>query len=88
MTDSEILNEMEVKEILLKQWIDEANRLSDENTRIKHTTKEAYETERTAIGQSVLRLSPLLQLFQPSDRGRSNAGFLLLDFPFLQLGQQ
>lgn len=55
MTDSEILNEMEVKEILLKQWIDEANRLSDENTRIKHTIKEAYETERTAIGQSVLR---------------------------------
>jgi len=35
MTESEILNEMEVKEILLKQWIDEANRLSDENEQLK-----------------------------------------------------
>ena len=37
------------------QLCDLLNELNDENTRIKHTIKEAYETERTSIGQSVLR---------------------------------
>ena len=29
--------------------------LMEENQQIKHTIKEAYETERTALGQSVLK---------------------------------
>ena len=31
------------------------NDLSDENKQIKHIIKEAYETERTAIGKNVLK---------------------------------
>ena len=31
------------------------NKLYDENKQIKHTIQEAYETERTAIGRSVLK---------------------------------
>ena len=37
------------------EMIDELNKLSDENKQIKHIIKEAYETERTAIGKSVLK---------------------------------
>ena len=31
------------------------NSLNDENEQIKHTIKEAYETERTSLGKSVLK---------------------------------
>lgn len=31
------------------------NELADEKEQIKHTIKEAYETERTSLGKSVLK---------------------------------
>ena len=31
------------------------NKLAEENEQIKHLIKEAYETERTALGKSVLK---------------------------------
>ena len=34
---------------------DRLNELYDENKQIKHTIQEAYETERTALGKSVLK---------------------------------
>ena len=37
------------------QAVDLLNELNNENTRIKQTIKEAYETERTQIGRNVLR---------------------------------
>ena len=38
------------------RWLKELlNELNDENEQIKQTIKEAYKTERTAIGKSVLK---------------------------------
>ena len=34
---------------------DRLNKLCDENKQIKHTIQEAYETERTALGKSILK---------------------------------
>lgn len=38
-----------------KNLCNELNQLSDENEQIKHIIKEAYLTERTALGKSVLK---------------------------------
>ncbi len=40
---------------VLKGLIDLVNNLYGENTQIKQTIKEAYQSERTMIGQSVLK---------------------------------
>lgn len=43
---------------LEKNWdtvLDLLNELNNENTRIKQTIQEAYETERTQIGRNVLK---------------------------------
>ena len=51
--------EYEDKSILLDSYGEEIeellNELNDENTHIKNTIKEMYETERTALGRSVLK---------------------------------
>ena len=38
-----------------KGILEELNTLNNENNKLKQTIKESYETERTALGQSVLK---------------------------------
>ena len=42
-------------EIIGENVVDLLNELNTENTRIKQTIQETYETERTALGKSVLK---------------------------------
>lgn len=38
-----------------KEVVDKLNELNNENTHIKNTIKEQYQTERTDLGRSVLK---------------------------------
>ena len=55
--DAGTLIDMETRNMyeLAYEVVDLLNELNDENNHIKQTIKEAYETERTQIGQNVLK---------------------------------
>ena len=40
---------------VIESVVKQLNELSDKNEQLKQTIQEAYETERTAIGRSVLK---------------------------------
>ena len=45
----------DVAAMSVKEIVDSLNRLTEENEHLKHMIQEAYETERTQLGQSVLK---------------------------------
>ena len=55
--DAGTLIDMETRNMyeLAYEVVDLLNELNNENTLIKTTIKEAYQTERTQIGQNVLK---------------------------------
>ena len=55
--DAGTLIDMETRNMyeLAYEVVDLLNELNDENNHIKQTIKEAYKTERTQIGQNVLK---------------------------------